>query len=197
MRMEICLAGSRMLPADNVKQQKNSGTSATAFLWFRLFILCIMNCASVRMVAQKDASDMAAISPRFASDMKLYRILKLSYRVLAIGWMAVCFFGSLMAVSQFQYLRWLLEGKEPLSLFWSGCVVLIYVVGFVASIFLDRGALWSRLVVCGVAFFSAMFCGLDILHGDLLPRWMGLFGFVIFYSWLSIIVLLIPKRYLV
>ena len=117
------------------------------------------------------------------------------YRILSVSWMTLCVFSGIIAFMQFRYLQWLYEGQSTERLFWTGCAFLIYALGLVASVFLDRGIFWSRIAVCVVAFFSAMVCGVAMLDGGLSHLWMALFGFVIFYSWLSIIVLMIPKRY--
>jgi hypothetical protein len=117
------------------------------------------------------------------------------YRILSVGWMTLCVLCGIVALIKFQNLRWLYEDRFTESLFWSGCAILIYALGAVASIFLDRRIFWSRMAVCIVAFFSAMVCGLALLEGGS-PRWLtALLAFIVFYSWLSIIVLLIPKRY--
>ena len=53
----------------------------------------------------------------------------------------------------------------------------------------------GRVAIGVVAFFSAMVCGLALLAGGS-PAWLtAMLGCVVFYSWLSIIVLLIPKKY--
>jgi hypothetical protein len=117
------------------------------------------------------------------------------YRILSVGWMTLCVFSGIIAFIQFRYLQWLFEGESAGRLFWTGCAIVIYALGLVASIFLDRGVMWSRIAVCVVAFFSAMVFGLAMLDGGLSRLWMAVFGFLVFYSWLSIIILLIPKRY--
>lgn len=117
------------------------------------------------------------------------------YRILSIGWMTLCVLCGIVALIQFQNLMWLYEDQFTESLFWSGCAILIYALGVVASIFLDRRIFWSRIAVCAVAFFSAMVCALA-LHDGGSPCWlMVLLAFIVFYSWLSIIVLLVPNRY--
>jgi hypothetical protein len=117
------------------------------------------------------------------------------YRIISVGWITLCVLSGLVASIQFLNLWWLYEGRFTESLFWNGCAMLIYAFGVVASIFLDRRIMWSRIAICAVVFFSAMVSGLALFDGGS-PRWLtALFAFVVFYSWLSIIVLLIPKRY--
>ena len=117
------------------------------------------------------------------------------YRILSIGWIALCFFSGFVAFGQFAASRGLSGGKLTEDVLWSACAFLIYVLGIVASIFLAPGVTWSRIAVCIVAFFSVMFCGLALLDGGS-PGWLtALLVFVVFYSMISITVLLIPKRY--
>jgi len=109
--------------------------------------------------------------------------------------MALCVLSGLYAFIQFLNLWWLYEGRLTESLLWNGCASLIYALGVVASVFLDRGIMWSRIAVCVVAFLNAMACYLALQEGGS-PRWLTVaLAFSVFYSWFSIIVLLIPRRY--
>jgi len=110
--------------------------------------------------------------------------------------MGLCVFSAALAFFDFQYLDWLYEGKYNKDLCLSEFGIFVYVAGAVASAFVPRGAMFARLVVSISAFFTAMFCGLAI-EFDGLSHWLiGVFILAIIYSWISIIILLTPKRYI-
>jgi len=118
-----------------------------------------------------------------------------TYRILSVSWITLCVLCGIVALINILNLLWLYEHPFTKSIFWSGCALLVYISGMVAGIFLDRRFMWSRVIICVVAFFSAMVCGLALFDGGS-PAWLtAILGFIVFYSWLSIIVLLIPIKY--
>jgi hypothetical protein len=117
------------------------------------------------------------------------------YRILGIGWMGLCVSSGVLFFFEFRYLRWLHEGQFTGDVFWCVCDLMVCLAGIVASAFLPRGVGWARAIIALVAFWDAMYCGLAI-EFDGPPHWVvALLGLTIFYSWISIILLLIPKKY--
>ena len=118
------------------------------------------------------------------------------YRVIGIVWMGLCVFSATGAFFYFLYLNWLFEGKFTADLYLSEFGICIYVAGVVGSAFVPRGAILARVVVAFSAFFTAMFCGLAI-EFDTPPHWLtAVFSLAIIFSWISIIILLTPKKYI-
>jgi len=116
------------------------------------------------------------------------------YRTLGIGWGALCVFLSLRCGVFFQYSLSLSDDALTSDVCLFFCFGLLFLVGVVASAFLTRGITWARVTLCFIAISNVSCCGLALASG--LPRLpVAFIASVGIYSLASIIMLLIPKRY--
>jgi len=119
------------------------------------------------------------------------------YRILSIGWAALCIFIMYPIYGLISYALWLDEGSISPGLCLFVFFMLLAIGGAVASVVLNRGFTWARVLLCVIAVLSAFFCGAKVASDfrtdpvTLQP----VFIFVGIFSLISVVVFLIPKRY--
>ena len=120
------------------------------------------------------------------------------YRILGVGWAALCIL-PIFALIFFEWFDvWIDWGLMPPNL----CIFFLYLIlliaGAVASTVLHRGFTWSRIILLIIAILTGLFCGLNVaLHFRKDPVLLqAVFIMVGVYSLISVIVFLIPKRYI-
>jgi len=119
------------------------------------------------------------------------------YRILGVGWAALCIL-PVFALIYFKWFDlWIRWDLMPPNL----CIFFLYLIllvaGAVASTVLHHGFAWSRILLCIIAILSVVFCSLNVaLHFRKDPvQLQAVFILVGVYSLISVIVFLIPKRY--
>jgi len=120
------------------------------------------------------------------------------YRILGVGWAAVCLFAIYLVFGFVRYLFWLDQGSISPALCIFIIVLLLLVAGAVASVFLYRGLAWARILLCIIAIVSLIYCGLSVASRFRSESFQSqaIFMAVGLYSLVSVVVLLIPKRYI-
>jgi hypothetical protein len=119
------------------------------------------------------------------------------YRILGVGWAALCIFTLYPIYGLISYLLWLGEGSVSTALLMFFLFFALFVAGAVASVVLYRGFTWARILLCIIAILSVLFCGAQVathFRTDPAPL-QAVFILVGVYSLISVIVFLIPKRY--
>lgn len=119
------------------------------------------------------------------------------YRILGVGWMAVCLFAIYLVFGFVRYLFWLDQGSISPVLCIFTFFLLLLVAGAVASAVLYRGFPWARILLCIIAILSMIYCGLSVASRFRSESFesQAIFMVVGFYSLVSVVALLIPKRY--
>ena len=121
------------------------------------------------------------------------------YRILGVGWTALCIFIMYPVLGLIRYALWLDEGSISSAL----CLFVFFFVlaigGAVASTVLHRGFTWARILLCIIAFMSVLFCGVNVASRFRTDpvQLQAVFILVGAYSLISVVVFLIPKRYVV
>jgi uncharacterized membrane protein len=121
------------------------------------------------------------------------------YRILSIGWAALCIFIMYPIYGLISYALWLDEGSISPGLCLFVFFMLLAIGGAVASVVLHRGFTWARILLCIIAMLSVLFCvGQEVTHfrSDPTPL-QAVFILVGIFSLISVVVFLIPKRYVV
>ena len=117
------------------------------------------------------------------------------YRIVGVGWVALCIFMSYFVVGQNRYIYWLENDTISFPLFLFVAILALLVGGIVAGAVLRRGVMWARILICSIAILSSIICGMRATSAWSEDAEKLFYGVIAVYSLLSAIILLLPSRY--
>ena len=117
------------------------------------------------------------------------------YRMVGVGWIALCIFIGYFVVGQIRFLFWLANDTVSFPFFLFVGILLLLIGGVFAGAILHRGAMWARIHICFIAIASGIICGMKALSVWSEAEEKPLYGVIGIYSLLSLIILLLPRRY--
>jgi hypothetical protein len=117
------------------------------------------------------------------------------YRILGVGWVALCLFISFFVVGQIRFLYWLENDTISFPLLLFVGILLLLIGGVVAGVMLHRGLTWARILICCIAILSGIICGMRATSVWSEQEEKLFYGVIAIYSILSAIILLLPRKY--
>jgi len=114
------------------------------------------------------------------------------YRALGVCWTALCIFAFLLFLEPVLFLT---TFGFSLQLCLAAGLLLFFISGAVASAMLYRGGDWSRIFVCGIAILSSVVCSLNALSAWRTDPEKLCVAVIAVFSVISVVIFVIPKRY--
>jgi uncharacterized membrane protein HdeD (DUF308 family) len=122
-------------------------------------------------------------------------VLMKIYRIVGVGWIALCIFIGFFVFGQIRYVYWLENDTISFPFFLFIGALLLLIGGIVAGAVLHHGATWARILICSIAILSGIMCGMRAMSVWSEKGEKLFYGVIAIYSLLSAIILLLPKKY--